>query len=81
MSDSMVVERAEMLRMIEQLEDVVVRLQDVNAGVSAEYADELQRLRVRLLEAQSPTEWRLLLDFAVEVLAMIAAELLKAWIF
>lgn len=77
----MVVERAEMLRMIEQLEDVVVRLQDVNAGVSAEYADELQRLRVRLLEAQSPTEWRLLLDFAVEVLAMIAAELLKAWIF
>ena len=79
MSDSMVVERAEMLKMIAHLEEVVARLQDVNAGVSAEYADELQRLRDRLLQAQSPKEWRLLLDFAVEVLAIIAAELLKAW--
>jgi hypothetical protein len=80
-SDSMVVERDEMLRMIEHLEEVVVSLQDVNAGVSKEYAEELQRLRDRLLQAQSPKEWRLLLDFAVQVLAMIAAELLKAWFF
>ena len=77
--DSLGVERAEMLRMIEDLERVVEGLNGVNAGVSSECANELQRLRKQVeKEPQSPSKWRGVLDFAAEVLAKIAAELLKA---
>jgi hypothetical protein len=79
MSDSLTVERAEMLKMIGKLEEVVADLGDDNAGVSKKYAQDLHRLRNQVVRAQSPQQWRPLVDFAVEVMAKIAAEILKAW--
>jgi hypothetical protein len=78
--DSLAVERAEMLRMIEHLEAVVTRLQDVDAGVSKECAQDLKELRNRILKTRSPTKWQLDLDFAAGVLVKIAAAVVKAWL-
>ena len=48
LGDSLGVERAEMLQMIEDLQRVVTGLGDVNAGV-LKFEDELHRLRLAVL--------------------------------
>jgi hypothetical protein len=78
--DFLTVEKAEMLKMVEQLQRVVDGLQDAKAGVSPQYAEDLARLREAIESAHSPSRWRFVMDFASEVLARLAAELLKAWI-
>ena len=79
LGDSLGVERAEMLQMIEDLQRVVTGLGDVNAGV-LKFEDELHRLRLAVLRAQSPKKWRKLLDVGCDVIARIAVELLKPWL-
>jgi len=79
MKGSLAVEQAQMLEMITQLESVVVRLQDVDAGVS-KYADELRRLRVAVMGAKSPRKWDRVVKVGCDLLVRIAVELLKAWL-
>jgi hypothetical protein len=79
MKRSLAVERAQMLEMITHLESVVGRLQDVDAGVS-KYADELRRLRIAVMGAQSPKRWDHVVEVGCDLLVRIAVELLKAWL-
>lgn len=77
--DSLAVERAEMLKMIEHLQVIVTGLQDVDAGVSQRYAQDLQRLREAVAKAQTSSKWQFVLEIARDVVVRIAAEILKAW--
>jgi dGTP triphosphohydrolase len=75
--NSLAVLQAETLRVIEDLEKVVVGLRDVDAGVLRKLSEDLQRLRQAVLEAQSSSKWRFVMDFLADLLARIAAELLN----
>jgi hypothetical protein len=77
MDDPLAVERAELLRMIEELESLLVSLQDVNAGVSTHYAQKLHQLRARVVDAQSPPVRRVVEELSFDILKSVAAEVVK----
>jgi hypothetical protein len=70
------VQRAEMLKMIEHLQKAARGLEDVNAGVSSSFAEDLQRIREQVADAESPKQWDYLQNLAGEILVKIAVELL-----
>lgn len=73
--DPLAVERAEMLSMIERLEEVAVGLQDY-AGVSQQAMEELKRLRERVAKPPTPDAWGPLLEVAIDLVAKLGAELI-----
>lgn len=80
MEDSLIVERAELLSSIEQLEVVVGRLQDVNAGVSGQLTEQLQQVRADVERVRLPSKWETARKMTFELLKTVAAEVIKAWI-
>ena len=73
---SLAAEQAEMLKLIEHLEEVAVGLQGDNAGVSQKDIEDLERIRLRVAMPQGPEERRQLVGLAMEFLTRLAAELL-----
>ena len=76
MKKSLAAEQAEMLKLIEHLEEVAVGLQGDNAGVSQKDIEDLERIRLRVAMPQGPEERRQLVGLAMEFLTRLAAELL-----
>lgn len=79
MRSSLAAEQVELLQIIEHLERVAANLDGENAGVSKKYAEELQRLRERVLRARSQKKLALVAEIGCEMLVKIAVELFKAW--
>jgi hypothetical protein len=77
MRDPLAVERAELLQMIEQLEEFYARPPDVKAGVSDEWLIKLKQLRARVEKANSPTKLKIAWEMAQPILKAAAAELIK----
>jgi hypothetical protein len=79
MDDPLAVERAELLRMIEELERHYAGLQDVKAGVSSFSMTDLVALRTRVEASKSPTELNKAWKVAETILRVLASELIKRW--
>jgi hypothetical protein len=79
-SDPWIVERAELLSAIEELELLNAALQDVDAGVSKHQIGKLRKLRLRVQEAQPPAQNEKFWEIVFEILKAIAAELVKMFI-
>ena len=77
MRDSLAVERAELLKMVERLERLCAGLQDVNAGVSDAWMSELKQLRRQVERANSQTKLKIAWDIAEGILKAAAAELIR----
>ena len=79
-SDPLVVMRAELLQMIEELEQLYAALPDVNARVPSRHRKTLGQLRSKVVRMRSPTAGRRLWSSVRWLLRVAAEELLKAWI-
>lgn len=79
MDDPLAVERAELLAVIVQLEEICKGLRDVNARVLRSHLGKLRRLRLRIQEAQSPAKWQFARAGTLVVFKAVAAEVTK-WI-
>ena len=77
MNDPLAVERAELLQMIERLEEFYAGPLDVKAGVSNEWMTKLKQLRARVETANSPTKLRIAWEMSQPILKAAAAELIK----
>jgi hypothetical protein len=78
--DPLIVEREELLQLIEELERLCAGLQDVNAGVSSRTIKRLRRLRAEVARSRSPTKWNHAWTIALEIIRAVAPELVKLWI-
>lgn len=80
MEDPLIVERGELLKMVEELERLTADLQDGNAGVSPQSVERLRQLRVKVEQARSPSKRKVAWRLALEVLKEVGPELVKLWI-
>lgn len=80
MKDPLVVERDEVLGLIEELERLCADLQDVNAGVSSQTIERLRQLRMQVAKARTPSKWQDAWDTLLEIVKEVAPMLIKLWI-
>lgn len=80
MASSLSTERAEFLRMLEELERLYAGLPGDHAGVSNQGLRKLQELRARVDGAPSPAKLHQAWRDAQPILSAAAAELLRLWL-
>lgn len=78
--DPLVVEQGEVLQLIEELEQLCINLQDVNAGVSPHTIERLRQLRKEVTKARTPSKWQQAWRTALEVFKEVGPMLIKLWI-
>lgn len=76
-TDPPTVSQDELLQLIGELEDLCADLQDVNAEVSAQITEKLQRLRKCVMRTRSSRARRLGWEIMREALRVLAAEVVK----